>query len=91
MVTATSVPDLVTPIAVDAIVLTDADVLALTAATEPGPFGPRTHRVGKYIGLGNEDGRMMAMAGRGSRSQTSAKSAPSAPIPNSVAKAIRAP
>jgi predicted GNAT family acetyltransferase len=47
--------------------LGDADVpdmLALTAATEPGPFGPRTHRMGKYIGLRNEDGRLMAMAGQ---------------------------
>jgi predicted GNAT family acetyltransferase len=52
---------------VNPLVLGDADVpdmLALTALTEPGPFGPRTHLMGKYIGLRNADGRLMAMAGQ---------------------------
>lgn len=60
----TQVPD---EIDVQPLVLGDADVpdmLALTALTEPGPFGPRTHRMGKYIGLRNGDGRLMAMAGQ---------------------------
>jgi len=39
-------------------------MLALTALTEPGPFAARTHRMGKYIGLRNPDGRLMAMAGQ---------------------------
>ncbi len=52
---------------VQPLMLGDADVpdmLALTALTEPGPFGPRTHHMGKYIGLRNTDGRLMAMAGQ---------------------------
>jgi predicted GNAT family acetyltransferase len=52
---------------VNPLVLGDADVpdmLALTALTEPGPFGPRTHRMGKYIGLRHDEGRLMAMAGQ---------------------------
>ena len=60
----TDVPE---EIDVNPLVLGDADVpdmLALTALTEPGPFGPRTHRMGKYIGLRNRDGRLMAMAGQ---------------------------
>ncbi len=47
--------------------LGDADVpdmLALTALTEPGPFAARTIRMGKYIGLRNADGHLMAMAGQ---------------------------
>jgi hypothetical protein len=50
---------------VQPIVLGDADVpdmLALTALTEPGPFGPHTHLMGKYIGL--RDGRAKTLAGR---------------------------
>jgi len=46
--------------------LTDADVpdmLALTAATEPGPFLPRTITMGRYYGVRSPDGRLAAMAG----------------------------
>ncbi len=55
------------PISVQPLVLGDADLpdlLALTAATEPGPFAAQTIRMGKYIGLRNADGRLMAMAGQ---------------------------
>src|ERR1700761_8553656 len=38
------------------------DMLALTAATEPGPFGPRTIELGQYIGVRSE-GKLAAMAG----------------------------
>jgi predicted GNAT family acetyltransferase len=58
------IPD---PIGASAIVeLTAADVpdmLALTAATKPGPFLPRTIRMGRYYGIRAEDGRLAAMAG----------------------------
>jgi predicted GNAT family acetyltransferase len=47
--------------------LRDADVpgmLALTAATEPGPFLPRTIEMGRYFGTrSDDDGRLIAMAG----------------------------
>ncbi len=60
----TEVPEL---IRVQPLVLGDADVpdmLALAALTEPGPFAARTICMGKYIGLRNADGRLMAMAGQ---------------------------
>ena len=34
----------------------------LTAIAEPGPFGPRTHELGRYLGI-RRDGRLLAMAG----------------------------
>jgi predicted GNAT family acetyltransferase len=40
------------------------DMLALTSATEPGPFLQNTIRMGKYIGVRGPDGRLMAMAGQ---------------------------
>jgi predicted GNAT family acetyltransferase len=46
-------------------VLTDADaaeMLALATLTEPGPFLPRTHTMGRFIGIRIE-GRLAAMAG----------------------------
>jgi predicted GNAT family acetyltransferase len=46
-------------------VLGDADaaeMLALTALTQPGPFLPRTHTMGRFMGL-RVDGRLAAMAG----------------------------
>ncbi|MGH9516508.1 MAG: GNAT family N-acetyltransferase [Terriglobales bacterium] len=46
--------------------LSPADVpemLALTAATEPGPFLPRTIEMGRYFGIRSDDGRLAAMAG----------------------------
>ncbi|MGH8782141.1 GNAT family N-acetyltransferase [Paraburkholderia sp.] len=38
------------------------DMLALTAATQPGPFGPRTIELGNYIGV-RKQGKLAAMAG----------------------------
>ncbi|KER71944.1 hypothetical protein HR51_17025 [Burkholderia cepacia] len=38
------------------------DMLALTTAAQPGPFGPRTFELGHYIGIRSE-GRLAAMAG----------------------------
>lgn len=49
----------------DAVVLTHADVpdiLDLVARTRPGPFGPRTITLGRYLGI-REGGRLVAMAG----------------------------
>ena len=40
------------------------EMLALTAATEPGPFLPKTIRMGRYLGLRSPDGRLIAMAGQ---------------------------
>ena len=45
--------------------LTEADapeMLALAKLTEPGPFLPRTHRLGTFWGV-KENGRLVAMAG----------------------------
>jgi ribosomal protein S18 acetylase RimI-like enzyme len=39
-----------------------ADMLALTARTEPGPFAPETYLMGTYRGI-RRDGRLVAMAG----------------------------
>jgi ribosomal protein S18 acetylase RimI-like enzyme len=39
------------------------EMLALTAATEPGPFLPGTIRMGRYFGIRSESGRLIAMAG----------------------------
>src|ERR1700743_3496189 len=47
------------------IVLGQSDVpemLRLTQQTTPGPFGPRTHELGQYIGV-RVDGALAAMAG----------------------------
>ena len=41
-----------------------ADMLALTALTEPGPFAARTHEMGHYVGLRSEHGRLAAMTGQ---------------------------
>lgn len=38
------------------------DMLELTALTKPGPFGPRTHELGYYVGI-RDDGKLIAMAG----------------------------
>ncbi|MDB5451275.1 MAG: Acetyltransferase [Phenylobacterium sp.] len=40
------------------------DMLALTAATEPGPFSRRTIEMGRYLGVRSADGRLAAMAGQ---------------------------
>jgi predicted GNAT family acetyltransferase len=39
------------------------EMLALTAATAPGPFLPRTIELGRYFGIRSDDGRLAAMAG----------------------------
>jgi GNAT superfamily N-acetyltransferase len=39
------------------------EMLELTAATEPGPFSPRTIQMGSYFGIRAGDGRLVAMAG----------------------------
>jgi ribosomal protein S18 acetylase RimI-like enzyme len=39
-----------------------AEMLALATLTEPGPFRPKTHRLGRFIGIRRE-GRLVAMAG----------------------------
>lgn len=49
----------------EVVVLTDADaadMLALAQLTEPGPFLPRTHTMGRFVGI-RVDGRLAAMAG----------------------------
>jgi len=38
------------------------ELLALTELTQPGPFGPRTIELGRYVGV-RADGRLAAMAG----------------------------
>ncbi len=38
-----------------------SDMVELTALTRPGPFGKRTHELGRYIGI--RDGKLIAMAG----------------------------
>lgn len=38
------------------------EMVALTAATQPGPFGPRTVELGDYLGV-RKEGRLVAMAG----------------------------
>jgi ribosomal protein S18 acetylase RimI-like enzyme len=39
-----------------------AEMLALVAATRPGPFGPRTIEMGRYVGI-RDGGRLVAMGG----------------------------
>jgi len=38
------------------------EMLELTTLTKPGPFGPRTHELGTYLGM-RHDGKLIAMAG----------------------------
>jgi ribosomal protein S18 acetylase RimI-like enzyme len=48
-----------------AVPLSEADgpaMMALVAAAKPGPFGPRTPVLGRYLGIRHE-GRLVAMAG----------------------------
>lgn len=40
-----------------------ADMLALADAAKPGPFGPRTGALGRFVGRRGPDGRLLAMAG----------------------------
>lgn len=39
-----------------------ADMRALALLARPGPFAPRTHRLGRFIGV-RENGQLIAMAG----------------------------
>jgi ribosomal protein S18 acetylase RimI-like enzyme len=41
-----------------------ADMLDLVARTRPGPFLPRTHRLGGYRGFRDDAGALVAMAGQ---------------------------
>ena len=53
------------PDAASIIALADADageMLALADLTKPGPFRPRTHTLGDFLGIRSED-RLVAMAG----------------------------
>jgi predicted GNAT family acetyltransferase len=38
------------------------EMIELTSLTKPGPFGPRTHELGTYLGIRRE-GKLVAMAG----------------------------
>jgi ribosomal protein S18 acetylase RimI-like enzyme len=38
------------------------EILALATLTRPGPFLPRTHTLGRFVGI-RKDGRLVAMAG----------------------------
>lgn len=38
------------------------EMIELTALTKPGPFGPRTHELGYYVGV-RDGGKLVAMAG----------------------------
>lgn len=38
------------------------EMLELTSLTKPGPFGPRTHELGTYLGI-RQNGKLVAMAG----------------------------
>jgi ribosomal protein S18 acetylase RimI-like enzyme len=40
-----------------------ADMLELADAAKPGPFGPRTGELGRFVGHRGPDGRLLAMAG----------------------------
>lgn len=40
-----------------------AEMAALAALAEPGPFGPRTHELGVFLGV-RRDGELIAMAGQ---------------------------
>jgi predicted GNAT family acetyltransferase len=39
------------------------EMLALTAATQPGPILLETIQMGRYVGIRSRDGRLVAMAG----------------------------
>lgn len=61
MVAADAPPPATSP----AVPLSEADgpaMMALVAAAKPGPFGPRTPVLGRYLGI-RHDGRLVAMAG----------------------------
>ncbi|WP_159351316.1 GNAT family N-acetyltransferase [Roseomonas harenae] len=40
-----------------------ADMLALAEVAKPGPFGPRTGELGRFVGWRASDGRLLAIAG----------------------------
>jgi len=62
------------PVSVVALGTTDVpEMLALTAATDPGPFLPQTILMGSYFGIGASDGRLVAMAGERLQSATFAE------------------
>jgi ribosomal protein S18 acetylase RimI-like enzyme len=40
-----------------------AEIVELAKLTNPGPIGPRSHEIGKFIGIRSESGQLIAMAG----------------------------
>jgi len=58
-------PDASAVVALSEALLSEADgpdMMDLVAAAKPGPFGPRTPALGRYLGIRHE-GRLIAMAG----------------------------
>ncbi|MEI6419672.1 MAG: GNAT family N-acetyltransferase [Sphingomonadales bacterium] len=60
----------IAPVTVDdglaVVPLGDADasaMQALAALTQPGPFGPQTHRLSQFLGVKDAAGRLLTMAG----------------------------
>jgi predicted GNAT family acetyltransferase len=41
----------------------EPEMLALAKLTEPGPFGTRTRELGDFVGIRNEAGKLISMAG----------------------------
>lgn len=41
----------------------EAEMLSLAKLTEPGPFGTRTRELGDFVGIRNEQGKLISMAG----------------------------
>src|SRR4051812_5721306 len=40
-----------------------AEIVELAKLTNPGPIGTRSHEIGDFIGIRNDDGQLIAMAG----------------------------
>ncbi len=61
---ATAVAPPTAAFAIDPLGEADApDMLALATLTKPGPFRRRTHELGRFVGVRDGDGRLIAMAG----------------------------
>jgi hypothetical protein len=67
------------------------EMLALTAATDPGPFLPQTILMGSYFGIRASDGRLVAMAGERLQSTAFAEISAGALIPNFAVEDMRRP
>jgi hypothetical protein len=80
-------PPHVSPVA---LVTTDVpEMLALTAATDPGPFLPQTILTGRFFGIRASGGRLVAMAGERLQSTAFSEISACAPIPNFAAVDMR--